>query len=174
MVRLAGVHAVRPTGDVDDGVRQCLVHRDVGIAEPPDAFLVAERLAQRLTEHDRGVLDGVVPFDLDVAFGAHGQVEAGVGAQCGEHVVVERDTGVDVHLPGAFEVELDDDLGFFGSALDACATAGSHEAPNGWANSVAANFALADRNASFSAASPIVVRRCPEMPTSRIRTPASR
>ena len=80
--RLAGVHAVRPPGHVDGGVRERLVHRDERVAEAADALLVAQRLAQRLAEHDRGVLDGVVGLDLDVALGPHGQVEAGVAAEC--------------------------------------------------------------------------------------------
>ena len=116
--RLAGVHAVRPAGHVDGGVRERLVHRDQRVAEPADALLVAERLAQRLAEHDRGVLDGVVAFDLDVALGAHGQVEAGVAAQRGQHVVEERHAGVDVDDAGAVEVEFDDDVGFLGLAFD--------------------------------------------------------
>ena len=116
--RLAGVHAVRPAGHVDGGVGQRLVHRDPRVAEPADALLVAERLAQRLAQHDRGVLDGVVALDLDVALGAHGQVEAGVAAERGEHVVVERHAGVDVDDAGAVEVELDDDVGFLGLAFD--------------------------------------------------------
>ena len=89
-------------------------------------------------------------FDLDIALGAHGQIEAGVAAQRGQHVVVERDTGVDVDDSGAIEVEFDDDVGFFGGALNACAATGGHDAPKGWANSVAARSALAARNASFS------------------------
>ena len=165
VVRLAGVHAVRPAGHVDGGVGERLVHRDEGVAEPADALLVAERLAQRLAQHDRGVLDRVVSLDLDVALGAHGQVEAGVAAQRGEHVVEERHAGVDVDDSGAVEVELDDDVGFLGLAFDAGATAGGHCAPI---------RALASSSASFSSASPMVARRYPGMPTSRIRMPASR
>ncbi len=141
--------------------------RDEGVAEPADAFLVAQRLAERLAQHDRCVLDGVVPFDLDIALGAHGQVEAGMSAQCGQHVVVERHTGVDVDLPGAVEVQLDDDVGFFGASLDTRAAGrfayfgGGHGAPTGvtGASSVAAIRALASRKASFSSARPVVARR---------------
>ena len=152
-------------GHVDGGVRQRLVHRDEGVAEPADALLVAEGLTERLTQRDRGVLDGVVSLDLDVALGAHGQVEAGVAAQRGQHVVVERHAGVDVDLPGAVEIELDDDVGFLGAAFDSCAAGrnGGHGAPTGLgsagASSVAAIWALASRNASFSSASPMVARR---------------
>ena len=134
--------------------------------KPADALLVAEGLPERLPERDGGVLDGVVPLDLDVALGAHGQVEAGVAAQCRQHVVVERHTGVDVDLPGAVEVEFDDDVGFLGAAFNTRTTRCSrsfsgHGAPMGvtGASSVAAIWALALRNASFSSARPVVARR---------------
>ena len=44
-------------------------------------------------------------------------------------------------MPGAVEVELDDDVGFLGGALNARAATGGHDAPNGWASSVAARSA---------------------------------
>ena len=177
MIRLAGMHAVRPAGHVDRGVGQCLVHRDEGVAEPADTLLVAQRLPERLAQDDGGVLDGVVSFDFDVALGAHAEVEAGMRAQRGQHVVVERDTRVDVDLPGAVEVELDDDVGFLGAALNTRAAGagcsrGSYVLTG--ANSVAAIRALTRRNASFSSARPVVARRKPGMPTSRISTPSSR
>ena len=58
---------VRPAGQVDGGLHERLVERDQRVAEPADAGLVAERLAQRLAERERGVLDGVVGVDLEVA-----------------------------------------------------------------------------------------------------------
>ena len=82
---------------------------------------------------------------------AHGQVEAGVAAQRRQHVVVERHTGVDVNLPGAVEVELDDDVGFLGAALNSraacCCPYFGHGAPTGvaGASSVAAIWALASQ-----------------------------
>jgi len=51
-------------------------------------------MPQRLNEPDRGVLDGCDAFDLDIALGSHGQIEAGVDCPGGQHVVVERHTGV--------------------------------------------------------------------------------
>ena len=61
---LAGVHEVRAAGDVDDGLRERLVERHGGVAEPRDAALVAERLPQRLADRDRDVLDRVVRVDV--------------------------------------------------------------------------------------------------------------
>ena len=184
VIRLPGVHAVGPAGHIDGRVGQRLVHRDEGVPEPADALLVAEGLAEGLAQRDRGVLDGVMRLDLDIALGAHGEVEAGVAAQRCEHVVIERDAGVDVDLPGAVEVEFDDDLGFLGAAFDT-RTPGcfpnfgsGHGAPKTWSrsasrgfaalaiaptglgvSSVAAIWALARRNASFSWANPVVARR---------------
>ncbi|BCI88773.1 hypothetical protein NIIDMKKI_39790 [Mycobacterium kansasii] len=58
-------------------------------------------------------------FDVDVAGGTHRQVEAGVTAQRRQHVVVERHPGVDVDLPGAVEIQFDDDVGFARAPFDA-------------------------------------------------------
>ena len=69
VIRLAGVHAVGPARHVDGGMGQRLIHGDERIAEATDALLVAERLTERLPKHDRSVLDGVVPLDLDIAPG---------------------------------------------------------------------------------------------------------
>ena len=68
-VGLAGVDAVRPPGHVDRALHQRLVERHERVTEPPDPGLVAQCLAQRLAEHDRDVLDGVVGVDVDVAVG---------------------------------------------------------------------------------------------------------
>src|ERR1700742_3942918 len=80
----------------DTSTAACASVSSIGIHASPN-----QRLAQRLTKHDRGVLDGVVALDLDVALGLDGQVEAGVGAKRGQHVVEERHAGVDVHDAGA-------------------------------------------------------------------------
>ena len=58
------VHEVGPAGQVDGHLHERLVERHERVAEPADAGLVAERLAQRLAERERGVLDRVVGVDL--------------------------------------------------------------------------------------------------------------
>jgi hypothetical protein len=80
-------------------------------------------------------------------------------------VVEERYAGLDADNAGAVEVELDDDVGFLRLAFDAGATVGGDCAPI---------RALASSSASFSSARPMVARRYPGIPTSRIRMPASR
>ena len=118
VIRFTGVHEVRPSGNVDGGMRQRLVHRNESVAEPADPLLVAERLPERGAQHDGGVLDRVVALDLDVPAGGDGQIEAGVAAQRGEHVVEEGNPGLDGDRTGAVEVEFDDDVGLSGLALD--------------------------------------------------------
>jgi hypothetical protein len=50
------VHDVGPPRQVHDGLGQRLVEGHQGIAEPPDAHLVAQRLAQGTAERQRRVL----------------------------------------------------------------------------------------------------------------------
>lgn len=113
------MHAVRAPGHVDDGLGEGLVHRDPGVAEAPDSGLVAEGPLERLAEHDRDVLDGVVGVDLHVAGGADDEVERAVLAEGVEHVVEERDAGGHLGAPRAVEVDLDEDARLLGHALDA-------------------------------------------------------
>src|SRR5262245_49914357 len=52
-LRLAGVDAVMPPGDVDGALHECLVEWHQRVAEATDAALVAQRLVDRLAERDR-------------------------------------------------------------------------------------------------------------------------
>ena len=126
-VGLAGVHEVGTSGDVDDGLGERLVQRDEGVAVAADADLVAERFAQCLAEADRGVLDGVVRVDVDVALGTNREVDQRVARERGEHVVVETDTGGDVADAGTVEIQLDDDMRLGGLSLDAGSTTSSRD-----------------------------------------------
>src|SRR5699024_5066306 len=179
-LRLArpGVHAVGAAGEVDDGLCEGFVQRHQRVAEAGDALLVAERLAQRLTEHDRGVLDGVVGVDVGVARRRHLQVEAGVGAQRREHVVEERHRGGDVHRAGAVHVEGDLDGGFAGGAGE-----GRGAGPTGGGAGRLGAVVLghrgsassrAVRNAALSSGVPRETRSQPAGPTARMRTPRAR
>ena len=108
----------RPAGEVDDAARQRLVERDVGVAEADDALLVAERLLERLAQHDAHVLDRVVRVHVQVALRRDLQVEAAVGRERRQHVVEEADARRDLRPPVAVEVERQADLGFLRAARD--------------------------------------------------------
>ena len=85
-----------PAGQVQRRLDQRLVHRQRCMAVAADAALVAERLGQRLAQHDAHILGGVVEVDVQVALGAHVQVEQRVPGKRGQHVVEEADAGRDV------------------------------------------------------------------------------
>ena len=85
--------AERAPGDVDRALGQRLVHRHHGRAVAPDPGAVAERLVERLAEHDADVLDRVVGAGLEVAVGLDLQAEPPVAGQQVEHVVEEADPG---------------------------------------------------------------------------------
>ena len=72
--------------------------------------------ATALAEHDADILGGVMEVDVQVALGAHGQVEQAVAGEGGEHVVEEADAGGDVRLPRPVEIQGQGDVGFGGPA----------------------------------------------------------
>ena len=117
----------RAAGKIDHHARQRLVERHVGVAVAADALLVAERLGERLPERDADVLDGVVRVDLEVALGAHREVDHAVARDLVEHVVEERDAGGELRRAAAVEVERHEDLGLLGVALDFRLTHGRAE-----------------------------------------------
>ena len=99
------MHGVRAAGEVDGGLDQGLVEGNQGVAEAGDARLVAEGLAQRLAECQRGVLHGVVPAGRQVAADRHFEVEATVTSEQVEHVVKEADARHPRSSARAVEVE---------------------------------------------------------------------
>src|SRR5699024_1074910 len=74
--------------------------------------LVAQSVTQRPPERDRRVLDRVVHVDVDVPLRADVHVDERMLRQGGEHVVVERDAGVDGRGAGAVQVDRRGDVGF--------------------------------------------------------------
>jgi hypothetical protein len=61
------VDAVGSPGHIDHRLSQRLIERYQCIPESLDALLITERGMECLTEHDRGVLDGVVGVNVPVA-----------------------------------------------------------------------------------------------------------
>ena len=86
----------------------------MAVADDPAA--VAERLVERLPEHDPGVLDGVMGAGLEVAGHLHVEVQPAVARQQVEHVVEEADPGVPGAGAGAGQAERERDVGLAGLA----------------------------------------------------------
>src|SRR3712207_6851782 len=76
------------------------------IRRPPRSTLFPYTTLFRSTQGDGDVLDRVVGVDVQVAVGLHGEVDAAVLGQRGEHVVVEAHAGADGAGPRAVEVQL--------------------------------------------------------------------
>src|SRR5207247_160288 len=74
-----------------------------------DPATVAERLVERLTESERGVLGRVMLAGLEVAFAFDDRVEARMERELLEKVVVEAGTGRDAHAARAVERKPDRD-----------------------------------------------------------------
>ena len=103
--RFAVVDKVGATGDIDNCLGECLVERDGGVTEAADPPLVTECFTKCFAEADRGVFHSVVHVDVDVTAGLDREVDEGVAGQRGQHVVVERDPGVDIR--GAVTVKIE-------------------------------------------------------------------
>jgi len=88
----------RPVGYIGDNPDQGLVHRHMAASIAVDARLAAKRPAEGLSETDADIFDGMMIVDLDVAFGRYRQVEKAVNGKEGEHVIEERNTGIDRRL----------------------------------------------------------------------------
>src|SRR5690606_15927446 len=140
------------------------------VAVAADPGLVPERLPDRLTDADRGVLDGVVGVDVQIALGADREVDERVAAERRAHVVVGAGRRADLVCAGAVEVDLDDDVRLGGLPLD---PGGPGSGPRGGEalSHRGSTSCRALRNACISSGVPIDTRIQPGGPTSRIRTP---
>ena len=108
----------RPPGKIDDDARQCLVERNICMAETPNAGLVAERLLDRLSERDADVLDRVVRVDVQVALRPNVEVDQTVASHLIEHVIKKRHARRKRSSSGPIEVDLDGDCRLGGLPLD--------------------------------------------------------
>jgi len=88
------------------------------VAETRDAAPLAERLVQRLTEHEPDVLDEVVRVALDIAGRGDTEVEERMASKLLEHVVEHADTGRHLVAARAVEVEGKRDTRLARAALD--------------------------------------------------------
>ena len=108
----------RASGDVDGAASARLVHGHGGRSVAGDAHPFAQRLVERLAEHDGGVLDGVVGTRLQVAADVDVEVDAPVAREQVEHVVEEADACVTRACACAFKGQRQAHIRLGGRALD--------------------------------------------------------
>jgi hypothetical protein len=80
---------------------QGFVHGHDGVTHAVDALTIAQGLGQGSAQDNAHVFHGMVFVDVQISFGAHGQIKAGVAGQSLEHVVQKANAGVEVGLTGA-------------------------------------------------------------------------
>ncbi|MNI41171.1 hypothetical protein D3C73_954160 [compost metagenome] len=116
-LELAFKHEIRAATEIQRSAGQGFIHRQ-GETVAADAALVAQCFAQGLAQRKTGVFDGVVFVDVQIALGADIQRETTVLADLFQHMVEERQAGVDVRIAGTIQIQFDTDLRFLGIALD--------------------------------------------------------
>ena len=94
---------------------------------PAYALFVTDRLANGLTKADTDVFHRVVLIDFKIAIGANLEVEQSVAGQQIQHVIKETDSRLNVALARTIQIQLEFDLSFFGSTLNA---GGAHHGIN--------------------------------------------
>src|SRR5690606_23189924 len=117
-------HGVGPPAYVYDDLRERLVHRHGRLADADDAAPLAERLVERLPQHDGDILDGMVGVNVKVTLCLDDQVEQAVHGDMVQHVVEEAHAGADLGLARAVEVEGKRDVRLVGLARDGRAAVG--------------------------------------------------
>jgi len=114
---------VRPAAEIDDASGQTFIHWDVRFAgeriariKPgsvtTDAFLVAERFAKRLAEHEAAIFHRVVRVHFEIARAAEAKVQNRVPGEQRQHVIKEWNARLDRRLSLAvdFQFQLDASL----------------------------------------------------------------
>jgi len=104
-------HGVATTAGVQRHRRATLVERHDGVTETGDPGAVAERLGQRLAEHDRDIFDGVVGVDLEVARRHHLEVDAPMNRKRAQQMVEEGEAGRDLGRAMTIQPESHRDVG---------------------------------------------------------------
>jgi hypothetical protein len=106
------VFKVVATGEVENNLDERLVERGDKVAESGDTTLVAHSLRNGHAEGDSDILVGVMIVDPQVSDCLDVEVDEPVGRQLVEHVIKERDAGVDVANASTVEVERHSHRGF--------------------------------------------------------------
>ncbi len=115
-------HEHRPAGNVDRDAGQRFVHRQMQARVARDPAHIAERLFDRLADHDADVFGRVVLVDVEIALGLDLHIDPRMAGEQIQHVIEKADAGRNLVLALAIEIDLHRDLGFLGFAGDFAGT----------------------------------------------------
>ena len=109
--------------EVDHHSGEGLIEWDIGMAVAGHPLLVANCLCKGLAQADANVLNGVMGVDFKVTLGADDEIDHAMARNLIEHVIEKCDTGIQLALAGAIELDFHANLRLRSVALDVC---GSH------------------------------------------------
>ena len=113
-------HEIGAAAQIEGDLRFGLIHgQQKAVAR--NAALVAQRLAQRRSQGQRAVLDGVMFIDLQIPAALQIQGKAAVFCDLFEHMIEKPQAAGDLARALARQIHFDADVGFSGLAMQACA-----------------------------------------------------
>ena len=108
---------MRTVAQINHHSRQGFVHRQIRASVAADAFLATKRFAQTITQHNAGVLDGVMHVDLNVTHRSDVEIKESVFGKKREHVIEKRSTRVDRRFTRAVNQDREINLRLGGLAV---------------------------------------------------------
>ena len=122
---------MRSPAEINDAARETFVHRNIRFAGErifwvkaravtANSFFIAKRGCKCLSQCNAAIFDRVMRVHFQVAFALELQAHRRMFGKQREHVVEKRDSGFDLRLSVAVEVEGDGNSGFLGVARDFC------------------------------------------------------
>jgi len=110
------VEQTRATGEIDDGATERFVQRHVRVAVTANTLLVANRFSNRLAKRNANVFYGVMIVDMKITLGVYTNIDQTMTGNLIKHVIKETDSGLEVSLTRAIEIDGNRDPGFLGVA----------------------------------------------------------
>ena len=89
-----------------------LIHRKNHTAEAADPFFCAYCLAERLSEHNSCIFDGMMAVHFQIAAGRHLQIKKTVAGKTVQHVVEKTDSRMNICLAAAVQIDGDRNICF--------------------------------------------------------------
>src|SRR5690606_9126253 len=98
-------NGISAAADIHRHKPQRLVQRDIGVPHALDAAPVAQCLVECLPQHNPHILNGVMAVNVQIAHCLHRQIKQAMHGEGGQHVVEKADTGRNLGLTCAVQVD---------------------------------------------------------------------
>ncbi len=102
------------TRQVDGHMCQGFIHRRKAIAHADNAFAVAKRLVEGLSQRQGNIFHRVMSIDVQITFCLNGEIEQSMHGEMGQHVIEKTNACGDFMFASSIQIEFDLDLCFIG------------------------------------------------------------